>query len=177
LAGVVMPGTTGTPASIILLRDSVFEPIAAMDDGSGPTHTSPASSTALAKSAFSEKAETWMHVAGARRAGGREEPLGHEVRLARGGRAHRDGVVGVPHVERAAVGLGVDGHRLEPEIAAGPHDAHGNLAAVRDEELLAHQSGRLPCFLGGSTSLLFSRRSSARTSRRRVVRGAMTSST
>jgi hypothetical protein len=33
----------------------IFEPIEVMDDGSGPTHVSPASTTAWAKSAFSDR--------------------------------------------------------------------------------------------------------------------------
>src|SRR4029079_14669009 len=42
-------------------------------------------------------------------------------------------LIGERDVERAGVGRGVDGHGLEPQIAGGADDAHGDLAAVRDE--------------------------------------------
>ncbi len=54
-AGVVMPGTTGTPAASIRWRDSVLLPIAPIENGLGPTHVRPASITAWANAAFSER--------------------------------------------------------------------------------------------------------------------------
>jgi len=40
------------------------------------------------------------------------------------------------------VGRGVDRHRFDPEIAARPDHPYGDLAAVRDEDLLEHVSSR-----------------------------------
>jgi hypothetical protein len=41
-------------------------------------------------------------------------------------------------VQGVAVGVGVDGHRLDPHLLAGPHDADGDLAPVGNEYLLDH---------------------------------------
>jgi hypothetical protein len=46
---------TGTPASAISFLAASFSPIARIDSGFGPTQTSPASITACANSAFSER--------------------------------------------------------------------------------------------------------------------------
>ena len=47
--------STGTPASRMIRLASIFEPIASMDSGVGPTQVRPASMTARAKSGFSER--------------------------------------------------------------------------------------------------------------------------
>ena len=57
----------------------------------------------------------------------------YERRASAGPIAH--GLVGLAHVERAAVGLGVDGHGRDAHRAAGAGHAHGDLAAVRDQDL------------------------------------------
>ena len=55
LAGSVAPGTIGTPASAMISRARVFEPIASIASGGGPMKTIPASAQARAKSAFSAR--------------------------------------------------------------------------------------------------------------------------
>ena len=50
-----VPGTTGTPASIIFLRAEILSPIASIVSGRGPMNTSPASAHRRAKSAFSDR--------------------------------------------------------------------------------------------------------------------------
>ena len=47
-----------------------------------------------------------------------------------------DELVGGAGVQRAAVVGSRDRHGRDPELAARPEDAHGDLAAVRHEELL-----------------------------------------
>ncbi|CAB4713065.1 unannotated protein [freshwater metagenome] len=47
--------STGTPAAAISDFDSTLEPIRTIESGAGPTQVSPASITAWAKSAFSER--------------------------------------------------------------------------------------------------------------------------
>ena len=47
--------STGTPAAAISRFASIFEPIAAIASGGGPIQVSPASATAPAKSAFSDR--------------------------------------------------------------------------------------------------------------------------
>ena len=49
------PGTTGTPAFSMAARARGLSPIASMAEGGGPTHVRPASITARAKPAFSER--------------------------------------------------------------------------------------------------------------------------
>ena len=46
---------TGTPATAMIRLASTFEPIFSIDSGVGPTQTSPASTTARAKAAFSDR--------------------------------------------------------------------------------------------------------------------------
>ena len=45
----------GTPASRITRRAAVFVPISSIASGGGPIHVNPASSTSLAKAAFSAR--------------------------------------------------------------------------------------------------------------------------
>jgi len=68
---------------------------------------------------------------------------GHDVRdvevagRARG-RADADCVVGQLDVQRLLVGGRVDGDRLDPELVERAHDAHRDLAPVRDEDTREH---------------------------------------
>ena len=50
-----MPGTTGVPALVATSRAVSLSPIFSMASGGGPIQVKPASITARAKSAFSEK--------------------------------------------------------------------------------------------------------------------------
>ena len=49
------PGTIGTPAAAMRWRAPILEPIASIAEGGGPIQTSPASSQARAKAAFSAR--------------------------------------------------------------------------------------------------------------------------
>ena len=53
--GSTAPGMIGTPASRITRRAAVFVPISSIASGGGPIHVNPASSTILAKAAFSAR--------------------------------------------------------------------------------------------------------------------------
>jgi hypothetical protein len=77
---------------------------------------------------------------------GGHHDVGH-VQVGAGGRrgADADGLVRQLDVERGAVGLGEDGDRADVQLAAGPDDAHGDLAPVGDEQLGEHF-----CLLGPS---------------------------
>ena len=74
------------------------------------------------------------------RARGLEDPLRVEVRLARRRRTDPHRLVGEPHVQRGAVGVGVDGDRADVEVPAGAHHADGDLPAVRDQDLLEQRA-------------------------------------
>ena len=55
-----------------------------------------------------------------------------EVAFVQARRADADGFVGKAHVQRVAVGLAVDGDRLDAEFLAGADDAQGNFPAIRN---------------------------------------------
>jgi hypothetical protein len=63
-----------------------------------------------------------------------------QIRAAGVRRADADGLVGQLDGERLAVRLAVGDHRFDPEGAARPQDAQGDLPAVGDEHLLEHQA-------------------------------------
>ena len=51
----VVPGTPATSAAWAALRELILSPMTSMASGGGPIHATPASVTARAKSAFSER--------------------------------------------------------------------------------------------------------------------------
>ena len=67
-----------------------------------------------------------------------EDRVGVEIALGRGLPAERVRLVGEPDVQCVAIELGVDGDGLDAELASGADDAHGDLAAVGDQDLLQH---------------------------------------
>ena len=69
-----------------------------------------------------------------------------DVQVAVAGRRTPDAhiVVGEARVETLAVGLGVDGHRLDAELLARADDPQGDLPAVRDQYPLEHQGSMSP---------------------------------
>ena len=69
---------------------------------------------------------------------GRDDALGDEVTLGRGCRADVDRLVGEAHVQRVTIGIGIYGDRPDPHASGRADDAAGDLAAVRDEDLLEH---------------------------------------
>ena len=79
-----------------------------------------------------------MHGARAGALGGLHEALDLQIALGRRRRADQIRLVGERDVQRAAVGLGVDRHRPDPELPQRPEDADGDLPAVGDENLVEH---------------------------------------
>ena len=76
-----------------------------------------------------------VHRVGTGLRGDVEELLDDEVAVTGGRAAQRVGLVRHLHVQRVAVGLGVDGDRADARVAAGPGDAYGDLPAVGDQHL------------------------------------------
>ncbi len=62
-----------------------------------------------------------------------------EVALVQPRRPDANRFVGKAHMQRIAVGLAVDGHRLDAQFLAGADHAQGNLTAVRNQDLLEHE--------------------------------------
>ncbi len=160
-----MPGTIGTPAASIRAREAVFEPIAAMEEGFGPTHVSPAAITALANSAFSERKPKpgWTIVAPVFLAAARSfSGTRYDSRAGAG-------PIGTATSARRTWSAARSASE-KTTTASIPRSRHARTMRT------AISPRFLPCFFGGTTSRLFSRRRSARIRRLRVARGAMTSS-
>src|SRR5512139_3498965 len=86
---------------------------------------------------FGEKAVAGMQ--GIAAGGGRQVDQGVRVEVAEDGvLADVVGLVGLLHVEGVAVGVGVDGDRLDAQFGAGADDADRNLAPVGDQYFLKH---------------------------------------
>ena len=89
----------------------------------------------------------------ARLLGGLEDRPDREIGVAREGRTDPVRLIGHLDVQRVAVGIGVHGDGRDPHLAARPHDANRDLAAVRDQQLgsfrrgLRHSRIVLPCGL------------------------------
>ncbi len=60
-----------------------------------------------------------------------------DVQIALGGRARADQprLVGPPHVQRSAIGLGINGDGSDAELTQRANDPNGDLAAIGDEHL------------------------------------------
>ena len=61
-----------------------------------------------------------------------------EVAFGRRAGADTDGFVRHLDVQAVAVGFGMDGDGFKPHLAAGADDAHGDFAAVGDQDFLKH---------------------------------------
>ena len=96
-----------------------------------------------------EEAVARMNRVGAGDLGGGDDARNLEVRVARGRRADADIVIREAHVQRFAVGFGVDGHGLDAELAARADDAQRDLAAVRDQDFLEHAAGAVGLTVSG----------------------------
>src|SRR5207247_8584159 len=72
------------------------------------------------------------------------EPLDVEVALGGGGGPDRVHLVGHEHMKRLAVRLGEDSGARDAGLAARAGQAHGDLAAVRDEDLRDSTGGHEP---------------------------------
>ena len=85
-----------------------------------------------------EESVAGMNRVGAGDLGGGDDARNVEIRVARRRRPDAHVVVGEPHVQRFAVRLGVDRHRLHVELAAGADDPQRDLAAIGDQDFLKH---------------------------------------
>jgi hypothetical protein len=88
--------------------------------------------------AFREEAVAGMHGLGAGLAAGLDDLLDDEIALGGGRRPDEDRLIGHFDMERVAIGLGIDGDRLDPHAAGGLDDPAGDLAAVCDQNSFEH---------------------------------------
>ena len=82
-----------------------------------------------------QKAVAGMDRVGAARPRRVDDPIDAEVAVRGGIAADRDGLVRHADVASGAITGGIHGDGGEAEIAAGAEDAHGNLAAIGDQNL------------------------------------------
>src|SRR5436189_258655 len=63
-----------------------------------------------------------------------------QVRIGELRPSERDRLVGIPDERRVRIRVRIYGNRRDGEFAARPHDSHGDLPAVRDEDPVEHPS-------------------------------------
>ncbi len=88
--------------------------------------------------ALGQEAVAGMHRFGAGLAAGLDDLVDQEIAFGGGRRPDQDGLVGHFDVQRVAVGLGIDGNRLDPHAAGGLDDPAGDLAAIGDQNSFEH---------------------------------------
>ena len=89
-----------------------------------------------------EEAVTGMHAVGAGRLRRGDQPGAREVTLRRRRRPDVNRLVGQPHMQRVAVGVGIDRDRAQAHAPGGADDAAGDLAAIGDEDGFEHRRSR-----------------------------------
>ena len=108
--------------------------------GGGPMKVTPAACHGPGKGGVLGK-KAVAGVDGVRPAGGKsfQDGLEGEVALSRRLATEGVGLVGKADVQSVLVELGVDRDGSYAELAAGPDDPHGDLAAVGHEHFLEHR--------------------------------------
>ena len=89
---------------------------------------------------FRQEAVAGMHRLGAARADGVHHPVDDDIALACRGRPDMHRLVGHLHMQRPGVGVRIDRHRLDAHLARGLDHPAGDLAPVRDQDLVEHLS-------------------------------------
>src|SRR5262249_52893905 len=82
-----------------------------------------------------QEAVAGMDGVGARVLGDADDLFDVQIALGRGRRADRVGLVGHLDVERVAIDVGENSDGRDAELATRAHDAHGDLAAIGDQDL------------------------------------------
>ena len=88
--------------------------------------------------ALGQEAVAGMHRLGAGLAAGLDDLVDQQIALGRGRRPDQDRLIGHFDMQRVAVGLGIDGDRLDPHPAGGLDDPAGDLAAICDQNSFEH---------------------------------------
>ncbi len=104
--------------------------------------------------ALGQKAVAGMHGLRAGLAAGLDDLVHHEIAFGRGRRSDQDRLIGHLDMQRIAVGLGIDGNRLDPHPAGGLDDPAGDLAAIGDQNTFEHVC-LLATFWAGSSPAIW----------------------
>ena len=132
--GREMPGTTGTPKADTAAFAAILSPIISMAATGGPMNTTPAPSQRRGE--FGVLREESVAGVDGLRAGATdrlEDRVDRQVALPGGRRADADRDVGLRDVPGVGVGVAVDGDRADAHRPQRADDAHGDLAAVGDQ--------------------------------------------
>ena len=126
-----------------------------------------------------------MHRAGAARLGGCDDRRDVQIGLRRQRRADPHRLVGLAHMQRIAVGVGIDRDHAVTQAPRGAHDAQRDLAAVGDQDLVerralhpfaAHGRATENCMRCGVLASASRQIASTSASTLRVSRGSITPS-
>ena len=97
------PGSTGTPAAAIIALASIFEPMAAIASGDGPTNVEPGRRAVAGEpGVLREEPVAGVDGVGAGGAGGRDEQVAAQVGVGGGGAGQPDRLVGERDVRAAS---------------------------------------------------------------------------
>ena len=88
--------------------------------------------------ALGQEAVAGMHRLRAGLAAGLDDLVDHQIALGSRRRTDQHRVIGHFDVERVAVGLGINGYRLDPHTARSLDDPAGDLAAICDQNSFEH---------------------------------------
>ncbi len=87
---------------------------------------------------LAEKSVSGVNRPGTALLGDGEQLLDIEITVRRGRGADAVRLFRQAHMERGPIGLAKDGHGPDVQLPTGPDDPHGNLSAIRDEDLVEH---------------------------------------
>jgi len=134
-----MPGITGTPP---FLHDAAGHHLVAQVADHPCRRTDEHDALRLAafgeNGVFRQEAVAGMDRFGPGVTGGGDDAVDVQVAGGRFGRADGNGFVGLQGVQGPFVHLRVDRHGGNPHLAAGAHDAQGDLPAIGNENLFEH---------------------------------------
>ena len=83
-----------------------------------------------------QEAVARVHRVGAAARGDGQQLVDVEVGVGRALAVQAVGLVGHARVQRVEIGIGIHGDRLHAVVGTGAHDAHGDLAAIGDQDFL-----------------------------------------
>ena len=134
--GSSVPGPPRRPRPRPPCASEILSPITSMASGGGPIHVTPRVRHGPGEvGVLGEEPVAGVDRLGAGALDDVEDRVGVEVALGRGLAAEGVRLVGVAHVGGVAVELRVHRDGGDAELAARPHDADGDLAAVGDQDL------------------------------------------
>ena len=133
------PGTVETPASCASRFDCDLVAHRGDRRRAGPDEATPAFGKRRREGRLlRQKAVAGMHRLGAGFAAGLDDPLDAQIALGRRRRADRHRLVGLAHMQRLGIGIGIDRDGRDPHPPRRSDDPAGDLAAIGDQDFVEH---------------------------------------